>query len=364
LCATSGRLNAHKALQMAADPGSRLYGVHYIRNYGNGRYLDSWGSSSTNPVSLYDELIGDEYQQWVLQRDSTGVNWQLRTVANIILGFGTLQNNFRLSTVTNNLTINRYTTYPQGSVTFSRMVNGNREALTANGSALIWQAYNTSNLNQRWILETDNLSYRQGDVNGDWLINTNDRVRAQAIANVPNAMSVTALEFYLADVNRDGLVNSLDVGHIDTLLPTQLVAGEYYLESIGGRYLHMFNSGSNNGARPVLFTGFGNLNTQFTFTHLGNGDYRIQTKLTGQRSLEVVGSSLNNGEPITLRDWTGANNQRWRLLKAGQYYIIVNKHSGKALDVVSNQNDALTHQNTIHYITTPGNLQLFKLNPV
>jgi parallel beta-helix repeat protein len=74
--------------------------------------------------------------------------------------------------------------------------------------------------------------------------------------------------------------------------------------------------------------------------------YKVVNKNSG-KVLDVTGISSNNGALIQQYDYLGGNNQQWQLTAVnGNYFEVVNRNSGKVLDVqgVSVNNGALIQQ--------------------
>jgi len=90
-----------------------------------------------------------------------------------------------------------------------------------------------------------------------------------------------------------------------------------------------------------------------------NNDCKFQNKLD-QTCLSVENSLTDNGENILQELCVEENNQLWNLIKVGDYYEIVVKHSGKCLDVSdeSQLNGANIHQ----WTCTEDNNQLWTIN--
>jgi len=71
----------------------------------------------------------------------------------------------------------------------------------------------------------------------------------------------------------------------------------------------------------------------FSFQRQSDGSYVIISNYDG-RYLEVQGASLENGAPVQVWQNNGQSNIYWNIYSAGNgYYTIVNRNSGKALDI-------------------------------
>lgn len=81
----------------------------------------------------------------------------------------------------------------------------------------------------------------------------------------------------------------------------------------------------------------GGANQQWQFVPLGNGYYEIVNRLSG-KALDVTdlgGAAVADGALVQQYAYSGLDNQQWQLLPTGSgYYKIVNRSSGKVLDVI------------------------------
>jgi subtilisin family serine protease len=219
LCITGGRLNAHRALLamqsiQSATIQHMTYGVHHIRNSATGRYLDS----SSNSVFIAITREDVHWQRWVVQR-MTPSTFQIRA-SNSSAAPGSVQmvgrngSNAVLGTTVNDVTVTR--NLNDGTVTF---LSGGL-ALSANAQgALSWATPVSNSANQRWLLEPHRLNYQRGDVDGNGTINVTDmNTISQYVmgTRVPNAV-----QFFQADLNRDGSITDLDVTQIHRFLDGQ-----------------------------------------------------------------------------------------------------------------------------------------------
>lgn len=79
----------------------------------------------------------------------------------------------------------------------------------------------------------------------------------------------------------------------------------------------------------------GDSNQDFRLTDVGDGYCRITSMVDEKYCVTVQGDSAENGLEIAFKPYTGADNQKWKLVKSGGYYAIVAKSAGDAagLDV-------------------------------
>ncbi len=85
---------------------------------------------------------------------------------------------------------------------------------------------------------------------------------------------------------------------------------------------------------------------KWTFTHLGNGQYKV-TGFASGRVMDVSGISTANGAQIQLWDWLNQNNQKWTITPIGNgLFRMTAVHDGKVADVAgpSTADGAVVHQ--------------------
>lgn len=106
--------------------------------------------------------------------------------------------------------------------TFKQTINGSTYALgingqsTSSGAYANWSPYSSSNASQKWYIEAGN--YRSGDTDCNGIMQENDRTLV--LQYIVHTVSLTNnLQVYLADVNKDNVINISD-----TVLIAQIVA--------------------------------------------------------------------------------------------------------------------------------------------
>ena len=93
------------------------------------------------------------------------------------------------------------------------------------------------------------------------------------------------------------------------------------------------NGGTANDTDLVQWSNGGGNEQKWTFTHLGNGQYKV-TGVASGRVMDVSGVSTSNGAKLHLWDWLNANNQKWTVTPAGDgSFKLTAVHSGKVADV-------------------------------
>ena len=98
----------------------------------------------------------------------------------------------------------------------------------------------------------------------------------------------------------------------------------------------------------------------WSFEHLGNDYYRI-TEQSYHLVLDSFRSEKYNGVPIITFPWHGGKNQRWKVLRKGAFYSLINQETDLALDLKNNQQ---SRGGLFQGYTANGSRgQLFRLTP-
>jgi len=108
----------------------------------------------------------------------------------------------------------------------------------------------------------------------------------------------------------------------------------FYLQNRNSNlYMDVWNANLSNGAainQGALNSGN---NQKFTFTHLGDGLYKIIANHSGQ-SLDVNNFSKANGAKVEQYPYNATTNQQFVLVATGDgFYKIVARHSGRIVEV-------------------------------
>ena len=100
-----------------------------------------------------------------------------------------------------------------------------------------------------------------------------------------------------------------------------------------GLYMDVWNSSMSNGAginQGALNSGN---NQKFTFTHLGDGMYKIIANHSGM-SMDINNFNKANGARVEQYPYNATTNQQFILVSTGDgYYKIVARHSGRIVEV-------------------------------
>ncbi|MFC4747274.1 RICIN domain-containing protein [Flavobacterium branchiicola] len=100
-----------------------------------------------------------------------------------------------------------------------------------------------------------------------------------------------------------------------------------------GLNMDVWNASMSNGANIAQGTVNTGNNQKFTFTHLGDGLYKIIANHSGQ-SIDVNGFNKANGTNVEQYPYNGTTNQQFILVSTGDgFYKIVARHSGRIVEV-------------------------------
>jgi hypothetical protein len=100
-----------------------------------------------------------------------------------------------------------------------------------------------------------------------------------------------------------------------------------------GLNMDVWNASLSNGANVAQGAANSGNNQKYTFTHLGDGLYKIIANHSGQ-SLDVNGFNTANGANVEQYPYNGTTNQQFILVATGDgFYKIVARHSGRIVEV-------------------------------
>jgi hypothetical protein len=108
----------------------------------------------------------------------------------------------------------------------------------------------------------------------------------------------------------------------------------YFLQNRNsGLNMDVWGASTANGANVAQGTANAGNNQKFTFTHLGDGLYKIIVNHSGQ-SLDVNNFNKANGANVEQYPYNATTNQQFILVSTGDgYYKIIARHSGKLVEV-------------------------------
>jgi hypothetical protein len=108
----------------------------------------------------------------------------------------------------------------------------------------------------------------------------------------------------------------------------------YFLQNRNsGLNMDVWGASMTNGANVAQGTPNANANQKFTFTHLGDGMYKIIASHSGQ-SLDVNNFNKANGANVEQYPYNATTNQQFVLVSTGDgFYKIIARHSGRVVEV-------------------------------
>ena len=123
------------------------------------------------------------------------------------------------------------------------------------------------------------------------------------------------------------------------LLPTQMALGAVipngiYLIQMADSDHVVFHNVSETPPRVTL-KNFSRSDL-WSFEHLGNDYYKV-TEQSYHLVLDSFRSEKYNGVPAITFPWHGGKNQRWKVIRKGEFYSLICQETGLALDLKNNQ---------------------------
>eukprot|EP00659_Diplonema_papillatum_P009332 gene9332-14467_t len=123
-------------------------------------------------------------------------------------------------------------------------------------------------------------------------------------------------------------------------------------------YLDVKDASESNGGNVEVNEGTFEPSQEWTFTHIGDGYYKIINVNSG-RGLDVSGVSNDNGANIQQYAYGGGSNQEWKVFDADHGYVTIqSRHSGKMIELYEWD---LAARNVKQYEFTGGSNQLWML---
>lgn len=114
-----------------------------------------------------------------------------------------------------------------------------------------------------------------------------------------------------------------------------LTGSEFYriVNRNSGKAVDVNGGSTNNGGNIIQWDYSGGNNQQWKLNALGDGNFAILNR-NSNKAMDVNGASVNAGTGIIQWDYSGGNNQQWQITSIGfGYYKIINRNSGQSLDV-------------------------------
>jgi hypothetical protein len=141
----------------------------------------------------------------------------------------------------------------------------------------------------------------------------------------------------LVDNGANDMLSSIKIeeGFVHYSALSELMETAYYTITAkhSGKCLDVSGASAQDGAAVIQWPGNGGDNQKWKLVSAGDGYFNIIAKHSG-KYLDVSGVSPDNGAGIIQWAGWGGDNQKFRIEDAGDgSYRIVAKHSGKCLDV-------------------------------
>jgi hypothetical protein len=125
------------------------------------------------------------------------------------------------------------------------------------------------------------------------------------------------------------------------------LSGTYFLKNRASGLMMDVNAASTADGASIIHSEYnGNNNQKFTFTHLGDGNYKILAVHSG-KSLDVNGLSLDNGANVIQYPYhdPAQPHQNFIVVATGNgYFKLIAEHSAKVLEVTGASGGGLVHQ--------------------
>jgi len=178
---------------------------------------------------------------------------------------------------------------------------------------------------------------------------SNQSFAARFQQNTYNIGNTTAYRYYQIQITANNGATGVAIGDLGLWGDSgrTLPDSSYHLVSrYSNKVMAALAGGTANGTQLVQWGYGGGDEQKWTFTHLGNGQYKV-TGLASGRVMDVNALSTANAAKIQLWDWTGGNNQKWTITPTGDgYFRMTAVHSGKVADVEgpSTADGAKVHQ--------------------
>lgn len=122
------------------------------------------------------------------------------------------------------------------------------------------------------------------------------------------------------------------------------------------KYLDLRDNATADGTNTVQYAAEDDNSQIWIFTELGNGVYKIATKLDGRKTLDVKDKSTEWGAEVQIYGWSGSDNwnQQFILGAVGDdYYILVDRNSGLPIEIPNSKTDDGEYVKTWEYNGSP-----------
>ncbi len=197
-------------------PYSDEEGIYYLKNEKSGKYLTM---NDTTLNAYQSSYSGDSNQLWIIKKDPISGNFRLMSAngndKNLEIG-NVISGSYYQATGSNTSTAMLLSLEADGTYTLKRSTPSLTYGLgiynnsLSSGSAAAWYTYASSNKSQYWYLEA--VEYKKGDVNRDGIVSSVDAELALDIyVDIATGQDISSnLDKYLADYDNNGQVSSSD----------------------------------------------------------------------------------------------------------------------------------------------------------
>lgn len=212
-------------------------GIYHVKNSASGRYL-TYDTSTTTPNlimrSVNASLPINETHKWIIECDQDSCNISTGYGANkLYLGQGSTLSGTSYAAQLNSTVYEMHIqNNKDGTISF---LNSNKDRiLTYSGANLVWLEHNSESTTlpekYKWCL--DKVNYLYGDVNMDGFLityETNDGMTLHDSDQtylhnyLSGSINMNNLQKFLADINKDGVIDYLDVSMINSFAINKFV---------------------------------------------------------------------------------------------------------------------------------------------
>lgn len=216
----------------------------------------------------------------------------------------------------------------------------------------VYQYANNNTYSQRWIIKPSGDGYYNiiSKCNNLYL-NAADKVNNGTNINVREANNSNSQKFKFIRLTNEIVKGTKTIND-----------GIYSINSFlnDNQVIDITSTSLLQGANVELFSTNDRNNQKFQITHLGDGDYKIET-LHSHKALTVTRSLTIEGANVEQRDYVGANSQKWIIKSAGNsYYYFVSKCNGLAMSIDGGK--AINGANIVTRKWNNNDSQKYKLN--
>lgn len=215
----------------------------------------------------------------------------------------------------------------------------------SNGTNIQQYSYNDS-FSQKWIIKSTGDGYYKiiSSINGKCLDVAAGVAKNSANIQLYSDNGSNAQKFRL---------KLIDCGQ-------SLANGVYRISSKAseGKVLDIAGGATGNGANVQIYQNNGSDAQKWIVNYLGNGYYEISAFNSG-KALDISCGGKGNGSNVQIYNENGTDAQKWIIRDAGQgYYYIITANSGNYLDI--RNGDISNGQNVQMYSPNGSNAQKFK----